>query len=458
MRLQLRFPLHVQFIIMLLVCIVPLNVLSDSRPSSYHQDFLITGYYSPEEGQCCYVKGGVDADKILNGQGHTAADGTAVYAGMIAAPPSYAFGTRIVLEGIGVFTVHDRGGAIQELADGVHRLDIWTGKGEEGLARALAVGLTSARGRVYPPGSRMPEQEFVFDGMPAPVKRLEEYLVHGRDLMALKAQLGDRGLSVAMLQDFLRETGYFPKSSTGFYGPETQEALAAFMRDHQLGETDTELTSRTAAHLLAAARRKDVAQPISAYVDPNSNRKEVLEAQRILRFLGYYKGRTTGVYTDELFASILKFQQNHQLVGDRSSPGAGRIGPLTMKSLKATWNRHLVQKRAQRYLARGRVRETLAQRGKLPDAFLSEGYSGKQVDLLQQLMADRGYFPRKEANGYFGPLTKQSVARYQVDRGIIASKTDRAAGVVGPSTLTTLREEELRKGIRIVRGQGWKAL
>src|SRR5688572_25464870 len=58
-------------------------------------DFVLTAYYSPLPGQCCYVKGGLVADKVLNGNGTHGADGTSVYAGMLAAPPSYAFGTKV---------------------------------------------------------------------------------------------------------------------------------------------------------------------------------------------------------------------------------------------------------------------------------------------------------------------------------------------------------------------------
>ena len=452
-------PVHVRMVMVCIACILPLNVLGgESRPRPFTQDFLVTGYYSPLSGQCCYVKGGEHADKILNGQGTNGADGTPVYPGMIAAPPSYPFGTRIVLEGIGTFTVNDRGGAIQELGN-VHRLDIWAGHGEEGLARALAIGLTSVKGTVFFPGARRtPEQEFAFDDMPAPIERLEEYLVRGRDLMALKAKLGDKGLSVSMLQDMLRDTGYFAKGSTGYFGEETQKALAAFIQDHQIGTSDSELSSRTAAHLLAAVRRRSAGNPVSGYVDPMSAKSKVVEAQRILRFLGYYRGRTTGQYDDNLFAAILQFQKEHGLVGDSSSPGAGRIGPLTMKALHGTWNKRLVAARAEHYLTRGRIQELLTERGNLPDAFLHEGYSGDQVWLLQELMANRGHFPLQKANGYFGPLTKESVIQYQLAEGIISSRSSKGAGVVGPSTLTRLREQELHQHVSLVRGQGWEAL
>ena len=48
----------------------------------------------------------------LNGRGTNGASGTPVFAGMIAAPKSYDYGTQIFFEGLGLGTVADRGGAI----------------------------------------------------------------------------------------------------------------------------------------------------------------------------------------------------------------------------------------------------------------------------------------------------------------------------------------------------------
>src|SRR5690606_16583 len=90
-------PLHLRAVLGIVAILAPYHVLTTpaEHTEPYTQEFLITAYYSPLPGQCCYVKGGYVADKILNGEGHTAADGTGVYPGMIAAPPGYAFGTVV---------------------------------------------------------------------------------------------------------------------------------------------------------------------------------------------------------------------------------------------------------------------------------------------------------------------------------------------------------------------------
>ncbi len=51
---------------------------------------------------------------------------------MIAAPKTYAFGTQIFFEGLGLGTVEDRGGAIVDAyvrGQAYDRIDLWVGSG-----------------------------------------------------------------------------------------------------------------------------------------------------------------------------------------------------------------------------------------------------------------------------------------------------------------------------------------
>ena len=67
---------------------------------------------------------------------------------MLAAPKTYPFGTRVMIPGLGVGEVHDRGGAILA-RKGYDRIDVWMGRGEEGLSRALNWGARLVEGEVY---------------------------------------------------------------------------------------------------------------------------------------------------------------------------------------------------------------------------------------------------------------------------------------------------------------------
>ncbi|MDD5103328.1 MAG: peptidoglycan-binding protein [Candidatus Peribacteraceae bacterium] len=453
-----QLPRHLKVLIAFLTLVAPVMAVGVGKLPR-EQDFILTAYYSPMPGQCCYVKGGYRADKVLNGEGTNGADGTEVYPGMIAAPASYAFGTVVALPGIGRFAVHDRGGAITELEGGAHRLDIWVGYGEEGLARALAFGVRRVRGTVYEVGGFQPKVSFSLDSFPAVLDRLEPFLVRGQDLLAVSVKAGDRGLSVETLQRSLKTTGFFDQSSTGLFGTATQDSLKRFNDAYGLkAEPSDRLSERSAALLAAAVRRADVTPPVAKNVDKSAKASVIRTAQRTMRFLGYYKGRTNGVYDDALASAILKFQQSEQLVGTAADPGAGRIGPLTRGRLEAEWNQKLVTALADRLMILHRVEVLLDQRGKNLDQFLSEGDSGQSVALLQRLLADRGYFPAVKVNGHFGELTKAAVLQYQIDRQLVAAEGGTGAGTVGPQTLRSLRAEEQQEAYVLVRSEGWRAL
>ena len=451
--------MHICLITGLIAILSPHNTLGEplQKTEPYTQEFILTAYYSPLPNQCCYVKGGEHIDKVLNGQGIQAADGTAVYPGMIAAPKTYPFGTIVRLPGLGTFQVHDRGGAINVLGNGKHRLDVWVGHGEEGLARALAFGVQSIKGTVYPNGTNRPEVLFDMQSIPAPIQELQNYFIEKDNLLALKPKAGDKGLSVYLLQDYLRKTGYMQNGATGFFGEETKKSWYAFLEDYKLAITDA-LNETSAAYLLGANQRLGANEPISGYIDPTSSKEEITQAQRILRFLGYYKGRTNGEYDDNLFQSILAFQQDHMLVGTAADNGAGRIGPITKKTIKEEWNRNIVASHADRYLDLHAIDEKLEKKGNRIQQFLGEDYSGGQVRLLQQALADLGFFDAQKINGHFGPQTKEAVFQYQLDRGIVTSKSDTGAGYVGPSTLYTLRKDQRSILYSVVRANGWSAL
>ncbi|MBU0458171.1 peptidoglycan-binding protein [Patescibacteria group bacterium] len=457
-----KIPRHILVILTAVMLIAPVKIRSNSDllkgSEPFEQEFIITAYYSPIEGQCCYVKGGLKADKILNGEGIRSADGTGVYPGMIAAPSTYPFGTRILLPGLGTFEVNDRGGAITELAGGVHRLDVWVGHGEEGLARALSLGVRHIKGTVYPVNARKPEVAFDFGAIPTIYERLNPYMPEGGNFLAVRPEEGDKGPSVKLLQEYLVRAGYKKHKVNGVYDASTSQSLLEFIRDYQLDESSVYLTEKTAAVLLAAVQRSEAGHPISGFVEKGSALSVNQEAQRILRFLGYYSGRTDGEYEGALSGSILKFQQDYGLVGTHKDPGAGRIGPVTQTALRTVWNRILVYERARDLLDRTRVVQVLKERGEVVERFLGEGEGWKEVKSLQNILARKGYFPEDRVSGYFGPITKEAVIKYQLAEGLIDSADHQAAGFVGPKTLQTLNNERVREVYRRVRGEGWRVL
>lgn len=97
---------------------------------------VVSAYYSPLKGQKRYTTGSYAGDIALNGRGTNGASGRPVFPGMIAAPKHIPFGTKIDIEGMGVHEVADRGGAIKG-----NRIDVWYGRGDEALDKALKWGM-----------------------------------------------------------------------------------------------------------------------------------------------------------------------------------------------------------------------------------------------------------------------------------------------------------------------------
>ena len=136
----------------LLFCGAFFAVSVEAAMAAETKTFIATAYYSPTPDQAKYYTGTYAGDLTLNGGNSKASDGTPVYVGMVAAPKNYTFGTKINLDGIGVVSVHDRGGAIGA-GDGYDRIDIWMGYGDAGLARTLAWGRREITGTIVDSGT-----------------------------------------------------------------------------------------------------------------------------------------------------------------------------------------------------------------------------------------------------------------------------------------------------------------
>ncbi len=446
-------PAHTYTLLSIAVALAP-TLVSAQSAGAYERDFVITAYYSPLPGQCCYVTGSEETDKQLNGHGTHGADGSPVYPGMAAAPSSYSFGTRISLPGIGVVTVHDRGGAIVE-RDKTDRLDLWMGAGEEGLARALAFGVQHVHGTVYPDGTIQPKESFALGAFAAPLERLSPFVATA--LTDVEAKAGDRSWSVRLLQTFLGSAGMFDHPVTGLFGMVTQDALRQFIDAYGLNAPSDHLTPIVAAYLMAAKQAQERSLDLPQ-INAASSARDIREAQRLLRGFGFYKGRTDGVYADALREGILKFQTAQRLVGSADAPGAGRIGPKTLGALQELWRRRIVARTAQKILLAQQVEDALSKRGQLLTQTLSKGQSGAAVSSLQRFLAKQGYFDAKAVNGHYGDKTEAAVIAYQQDRGLVSFWSKSGKGTVGPMTLQKIQEDTVTVAVARVRANGWDAL
>jgi len=333
---------------LLQICI-PFVGMSASLQKGEEHTFTITGYYSPLPNQEYYVTGDYVSEIRLNGSGTNGADGTPVFPGMIAAPKTFLFGTKIKIPGLGMGAVHDRGGAIvhkgeRDLAKH-DRLDIWMGYGMEGLRRALAFGVQHLNCEIF--------------SADAPI------------------HVGMNFEVPPMLQEIVS----LPERE-GFY-----QNLAL-----------------------------------------KSSGKDVEKLQEVLHALGFFGGLVDGVFDMRVETAVLNFQKKYFIVEDSQSSGAGVFGPQTRTKLSAVFYDRQVQER---------IRE--AWELFHFDEDLSRGKRNADVLKLQQILVEEEFMD-VTPTGFFGPVTEESLAQFQLVHGVIKNLTDTGAGKVGPATREKLNE------------------
>ncbi len=114
--------------------------LKIDEPSLDERYFYVTAYYSPLPGQSRYTTGSYSWDVRLNWEWKITASWKWVFSWLMAAPRNYAYGTKIYLEWIWVWSVEDRWWAIVNAWERWHdydRIDIWMWYWDEWLERAL---------------------------------------------------------------------------------------------------------------------------------------------------------------------------------------------------------------------------------------------------------------------------------------------------------------------------------
>lgn len=418
----------------------------------HRQTFIVTAYYSPIPKQCCYFRGNYEDEVAFNGNGVSGADGTAVYPGMIAGPDTYAFGTRIDLPGLGIGTVHDRGSRIVEWGEDVHRIDLWMGYGEEGLARAMAWGTRKVVGTVYPLGiEAMPAEHWSFDSFDSDPAVLATLPKSDPVDVISSAKFGDHTYGVRSLQTVLKDQGYFTADINGQFGPATQDALRRFQSDFGLAGQGQQSNVPTAAAIVAAMEIKNRNLPdLARGLALGSSGDDVRQLQKLLRYLGYYRGRTDGVFDNDVRDSVTHLQLDRGIVSQATAQGAGSIGPATRAAILKAWKVAAVQVKSKAMVTKIAVADTVKSE-QLPAKLLSAGDHGSDVRRLQAFLVKAGYLKSRDVNANFGSRTRAALLSYQIDRKIVASRKAKGAGIFGPSTrltvskdLTAMRWNEVR--------------
>ena len=339
----------------------PMLVRTDAHPGGEKRMLMVSAYYSPLPNQTFYMRGSYAADKRLNGNGTNGADGTQVYTGLLAAPRTYPFGTRIRIPGLGVGEVHDRGGAIKARAN-YDRIDVWMGHGEEGLARALNWGMRLVEGEVYFTAYQVePGLSFgwVSSTLPsATLNRLKSKTLINPKVFTKPITKASSQTSIRELQEALRLFGYYNGEVNGMYTDTTRKAVLAFqISEGVIPHKDavgagyfgpkTRETLKTKSEnfnskvVKEQERLQGNVSALAVGLGKNSTGDEVYRLKQMLWELSYYKGNLDGNYDIQLMDAVFEFQKDNNILSDEWDRGAGYYGKQTHQALAAAVDRKI---------------------------------------------------------------------------------------------------------------------
>ncbi len=322
-----------------IICSFVLVSPPDTSFAAESQKFIVTAYYSPLPNQSFYFKWNYAAEKRLNGNGTHGASGAPVFAGMIAAPKSYDFGTHIFFEGLGLWTVSDRWGAIVEAWDrgqAYDRIDVWMWHGEAGLKRALAWGRREVVGTIVSSDVAKNINSIDLDGIDNGRVNLSNFpsvkpVPSGgisSDVLSAFADLGyipSNGNVEAMILQFQLDHSVVASKEdfwAGNYGPKTKAALkTAHDAFSALRDTELESIEKAKRELLDERsawenRYNSVTNTVAKMesIKIGDSGEKVIMLQWFLAENGFFKGAKDGKMKWKTLLALRKYQRDRWLV------------------------------------------------------------------------------------------------------------------------------------------------
>ena len=214
----------------------------------------------------------------------------------------------------------------------------------------------------------------------------------------------------------------------------------------------TYLDALQAALAAASGLKKNNLPELEIGMEKGDTGASVRQAQKLLRYIGQYRGRTDGVFDQDLKESVTALQIAAGLIKQSTDEAAGRIGPGTRAAILKEWKVKVIQAKT-KTLARKMDLTDKVTSEEMPKKFLAKGDKGKEVKLLQSFLIDAGYLDSEGETGTFGGRTLAALTKYQLDRKIVTSSTAKGAGVFGPATrviiskdLVAMKWQDVRAG------------
>jgi peptidoglycan hydrolase-like protein with peptidoglycan-binding domain len=222
----------------------------------------------------------------------------------------------------------------------------------------------------------------------------------------------DQGDAVVDLQRRLSGLGYYSGPVTGQFDASTQTAVSRFQQEHGLA-VDGIVGPATSSALGGSAAVSQSSQSTAA--QPGQTSSSILEVQRQLTQLGYYKGAANGTYDSQTQNAVMSFQRDRGLAVD------GIVGSATEAALSQS--KSSSQSATQATTPTSPSAYTPA--ATPSDGLLKLGDVGSEVSTLQTRLQALGYYDGP-ISGSFGSQTQSALMAFQQAQGLTVD------GIAGP--------------------------
>ncbi len=236
---------------------------------------------------------------------------------------------------------------------------------------------------------------------------------------------------VVTLQKALIKRGFaIPAGPTGYYGPQTTKAVAAYQRSQGWTGSDADgIAGRETLRRLGVTTTTTVPTSNVTPKDPSAStttgtpklsKAKTKKLQKALIKRGFaIPAGATGYYGPQTKRAVKAFQRSQ---GWRGSDADGIAGPQTLRRLGVK--------------PPGTTKAPTAKRkAATSTASPSAGLSQAKTKKLQKALIKRGFAIPAGATGYYGTQTKRAVKAFQRSQGWRGSDAD---GIAGPQTLRRL--------------------
>jgi peptidoglycan hydrolase-like protein with peptidoglycan-binding domain len=349
--------------------------------------FIVTAYYSPLPDQKVYLRWSYEADIKLNWAWIAWASWKKVFPGMLAAPKSYSFWTKVFLEWFWVWEVADRWWAIITLENWetkVDRIDIWMWKWEEGLKRALSWWKRKIYGYNV---ANATDVNIDLAKFPAPDSAIKNLASIKKETWILSENIwvNSPQEDIKELQKTLKEMWLFSWDIDWVYS----DSLKKVVRDYQLKEWLIDSASDIRAWYTWVKTRASLKANLAIYKKKNREQIELVKKE------------------DERQKKLAQAKK------EKETKLAKEINKKVDEHLASIWK---------------------------PE----NGEISSEVRNLQKTMKLLWYFTDKDT-AIFWEKTKQAVINYQIDKWIIDDTSSKNAWVVDNKTLAKLKEDLTKK-------------